>query len=62
VRDQGAKGLSALASSVEATEEREIDAILAGIPDPVGTFYRYGLPRSLLRGKVAPVPEKAVTP
>lgn len=49
VRDQGAKILSALASAVDAKEEKEIDAILAGIPDPIGTFYRYGLPRSLLR-------------
>jgi hypothetical protein len=25
---------------------------LEGIPDPVGTFYRYGLAKSLLRRKV----------
>ena len=53
VHDQGAKILSSLASSVGAKEEKEIDAILAGIPDPVGTFYRYGLANSLLRRKVA---------
>ncbi|MCX7017155.1 MAG: oxidoreductase [Candidatus Sumerlaeota bacterium] len=52
VRDQGAKALSALASSVEGKEDREIESALAGIPDPVGTFYRYGLAKSLLRGKV----------
>jgi F420-non-reducing hydrogenase small subunit len=52
VKDQGAKILSALSSSVEATDEKEIDRILAGIPDPVGTFYRYGLAKSLLRKKV----------
>jgi hypothetical protein len=28
---------------------REVEA---GVPDPVGTFYRYGLPKSLLRRKV----------
>jgi F420-non-reducing hydrogenase small subunit len=50
VRDQGAKMLSAIASSVNAGETAEIEAILAGIVDPVGTFYRYGLARSLLRG------------
>jgi F420-non-reducing hydrogenase small subunit len=49
VRDQGAKILSSIASSVDAKEEKEIDMILSGIPDPVGTFYRYGLANSLLR-------------
>jgi len=52
VKDQGAKILSALASQVEAKEEKEIDKVLATIPDPVGTFYRYALPVSLLRKKV----------
>lgn len=51
VRDQGAKILSALASLLESKEEPEIDRILATIPDPVGTFYRYSLPASLLRRK-----------
>ncbi|MBN1398213.1 MAG: oxidoreductase [Bacteroidetes bacterium] len=52
VKDQGAKILSALASQVEAKEEKEIDKILATIPDPVGTFYRYALPVSLLRKRI----------
>jgi len=51
VRDQGGKILSALASLLESKEESEIDRILATIPDPVGTFYRYSLPASLLRRK-----------
>jgi len=51
VKDQGAKILSALASQVEAKDEKDIDATLATIPDPVGTFYRYSLPVSLLRRK-----------
>ncbi len=51
VKDQGAKILSAIASQVEAKEEKEIDKVLNTIPDPVGTFYRYGLPVSLLRKK-----------
>lgn len=51
VHDQGAKILSSIASSVSAKEEKEIDGILSGIPDPVGTFYRYGLPHSLLRAR-----------
>lgn len=52
VRDQGAKILSSLCSNVGPKEEEGIDAVLAGIPDPVGTFYRYGLAKSLLRRKV----------
>jgi F420-non-reducing hydrogenase small subunit len=51
VKDQGAKILSSLASLVDSKEEAEIDSILANIPDPVGSFYRYGLPASLLRRK-----------
>ena len=27
---------------------RQIERILAAVPDPIGTFYRYGLPASLL--------------
>jgi len=52
VHDHGAKILSALTSSVAATEKNEIDRILEGIPDPVGTFYRYGLAKCLLRRKI----------
>jgi F420-non-reducing hydrogenase small subunit len=51
VKDQGAKILSSITSNLQAKEEKEIDAVLAGIPDPVGTFYRYGLAKSLLRHK-----------
>ncbi|MDT8068106.1 MAG: oxidoreductase [Terriglobia bacterium] len=49
VRDQGAKLLSALASSLSATETEAIDLALAELPDEVGTFYRYSLPGSLLQ-------------
>jgi F420-non-reducing hydrogenase small subunit len=52
VRDQGAKALSSLCANIAAKEEKEIDQTLAGIPDPVGTFYRYGLAKSTLRRKV----------
>ena len=51
VRDQGAKILSCLASLVDSKEQTEIDGVLGTIPDPVGSFYRYSLPRSLLRRK-----------
>ena len=52
VRDQGAKMLSSLCANVAAKNEEEIERVLAGIPDPVGTFYRYGLAKSMLRRKV----------
>jgi F420-non-reducing hydrogenase small subunit len=49
VQDQGAKMLSALASSIDAREVSEINKTLDTFPDPVGTLYRYGLPASFLR-------------
>jgi F420-non-reducing hydrogenase small subunit len=52
VRDQGAKMLSSLCSNIEAKEVPGIVKTLEGIPDPVGTFYRYGLAKSLLRRKI----------
>jgi F420-non-reducing hydrogenase small subunit len=52
VRDQGAKILSSICSNIAAKEEAGINQALAGIPDPVGTFYRYGLAKSLLRRKI----------
>ena len=38
-------------ANIEAKDEAGINQVLEGIPDPVGTFYRYGLARSLLRRK-----------
>ncbi len=52
VHDQGAKMLSSLCALVSAREENEISKALSGIPDPVGTFYRYGLAKSLLRRRM----------
>ncbi|MCB1127029.1 MAG: oxidoreductase [Verrucomicrobiae bacterium] len=52
VRDQGAKILSSLCANIEAKDEAGINETLRGIPDPVGTFYRYGLAKSLLRRRV----------
>jgi F420-non-reducing hydrogenase small subunit len=49
VRDQGGKYLSALASMLSALEDEDIESALDSIPDPIGTFYRYGLASSLLR-------------
>ncbi len=52
VRDFGAKALSGLASVLDAGEDAAIDAGLAGVPDPAGTFYRYSLPASELFAKL----------
>jgi len=52
VKDYGAKALSAMASTLEAKEEDDIEAVVASIVDPAGTFYRYSLPASLLYKKV----------
>jgi F420-non-reducing hydrogenase small subunit len=52
VRDQGAKMLSSLCSNIGPKDEDGINKVLEGIPDPVGTFYRYGLAKSLLRRKI----------
>jgi F420-non-reducing hydrogenase small subunit len=49
VYDQGAKFLSSVAGSIAAKTDEEIKKVLAGIPDPVGSFYRYGLAKSSLR-------------
>jgi F420-non-reducing hydrogenase small subunit len=49
VIDQGGKLLSAVASVIDASEPEEIERIVAELEDPVGTFYRFGLPASLLR-------------
>jgi len=51
VRDYGAKALSAISSIIDSNDEGEIEKIVQTVPDPVGTFYRYSLPASLLRRK-----------
>jgi len=49
VRDYGAKALSAISSIIDSNDEAEIEKIVMTVPDPVGTFYRYSLPSSMLR-------------
>jgi F420-non-reducing hydrogenase small subunit len=58
--DQGAALLSAVSSVVDADTEEEAARIVGEIADPIGTFYRFSLPSSLLHrvrlnegGKVA---------
>jgi len=49
VIDQGAHFLSGVASVIDSNDPDEIQRVIDGIHDPVGTFYRYSLPDSLLR-------------
>ncbi|MEO0225877.1 MAG: oxidoreductase [candidate division WOR-3 bacterium] len=51
VIDQGAKFLSALASIIDTNDEKEIQKVVDSVIDPVGLFYMYSLPSSILRRK-----------
>ena len=60
VPDQGAAMVSALASILgyegepgkAIYTEEEIEELLSQVKDPVGTFYMYSLPASILKRKV----------
>ena len=53
VEDFGARMMSALASVIDSDDPEEIDRIIQeGIPDPIGTFYRFSLAQSQLRRNV----------
>ncbi|MFW6159550.1 MAG: oxidoreductase [Acidobacteriota bacterium] len=49
VFDQGAKFLAAFASILDTDDEKEIEKVVQTIVDPAGTFYRFSLPKSILR-------------
>jgi F420-non-reducing hydrogenase small subunit len=50
VEDFGARMMSALASVIDSEDPEEIDRIIKeGIPDPMGSFYRFSMPHSELR-------------
>lgn len=51
--DQGARMMTAIASVIEGRDAEAIDAVLDGIPDPAGMFYRFSLAHSLLRASRA---------
>ncbi len=53
VPDQGIKMLGALASVIEAKEEKDINAVLDQVVDPVRTFHRFSLASSILRRRKA---------
>jgi F420-non-reducing hydrogenase small subunit len=48
VKDFGAKALSGMASLLAAKDDATILKVIESVPDPVGSFYRYSLPASLL--------------
>lgn len=55
--DQGAKMISALASILgiegeEKMSDEEIEKLINQVVDPVGTFYKYGLPTALINRRV----------
>lgn len=52
VIDQGTHFLSALASVIDSNDPEEVQKIIDDIPDPAGSFYRYSLAESLLRGAI----------
>jgi len=58
VIDYGARLITAFASVIDSEDPAEIDAILDGIPDPTGQFYRFNLAGSLLKA-AKPAWEKA---
>jgi F420-non-reducing hydrogenase small subunit len=50
VQDYGARLMSALASVIDSDDPDEIDEIIRkGIPDPIGSFYRFSLAGGLMR-------------
>jgi F420-non-reducing hydrogenase small subunit len=50
VKDFGVRLMSALASSIDSNDPEEVDRIIEeGVPDPIGSFYRFSLAASLLR-------------
>lgn len=51
VKDMGAKFLSSLASIIDIEDEKEIEKVAESVLDPIGLFYMYSLPSSILRRK-----------
>lgn len=54
VRDYGAKAISAIASILDARDEKELAGVAAPLVDIEGMFYRYSLPASLLHRRLTP--------
>ncbi len=47
-KDQGTKMIAALASVIDSEDPQEIEEIIDGIVDPIGTFYRFSMARATL--------------
>ena len=47
-KDQGTKMIAALASVIDSEDPEEIERIIDGIVDPLGTFYRFSMARATL--------------
>jgi F420-non-reducing hydrogenase small subunit len=55
VDDFGARMMTALASVIDSDDPDEIERIITeGIPDPIGTFYRFSLAHSQMRRSALP--------
>jgi F420-non-reducing hydrogenase small subunit len=61
--DQGGSMLSAITSILAISEnetqlsEKDIEKLVSQVKDPLGTFYRFSMPKSLLRRAVKEVPK-----
>ena len=55
--DPGAKMMSAIGTMIDSNDEAEIEKIVDGIVDPAGTFYRYSLPKAIIRRKLTTIKE-----
>lgn len=53
ISDMGGKLAGAIASVIDSNEPEEIESIIGQIVDPVGTFYRFTLPNSILGRRVS---------
>jgi len=51
--DPGAKMMSSIGTIIDSNQEQEIVGIVDAIVDPVGTFYRFSLPKAILRRKLS---------
>lgn len=52
IQDMGGKLAGAIASIIDSDDPEEIEKIVNQVVDPVGTFYRFNLPSSLLGRRV----------
>jgi len=51
VKDMGARFLSGLASIIDVDDEAEVEKIAKSVIDPIGLFYMYSLPSSIINRK-----------